>query len=75
MADETPDPSQRKLNFVQTMKAISWAFFGVRKGKGYAEDIAKLSPGQVIVGGIIAAILFVLALVWVAHLVVSSAAG
>ncbi|OWT63884.1 DUF2970 domain-containing protein [Candidimonas nitroreducens] len=75
MADETPDPSQRKLNLLQTIKAISWAFFGVRKGKGYAEDIAKLNASHVIIGGIIAAIIFVLLLVWVAHLAVSSAVG
>ena len=75
MADENQDPPKRKLNFLQTMKAVSWAFFGVRKGKGYAEDIAKLDPGHIIIGGIIAAILFVLLLVWIAHMVVSSAVG
>ncbi|MBV6304482.1 DUF2970 domain-containing protein [Candidimonas humi] len=75
MADENQDPPKRKLNFLQTMKAVSWAFFGVRKGKGYAEDIAKLDPGHIIIGGIIAAILFVLVLVWIAHMVVSSAVG
>ena len=75
MADENQNPAPRKLNFLQTMKAVSWAFFGVRKGKGYAEDIAKLDPGHIIIGGIIAAILFVLVLVWIAHMVVSSAVG
>lgn len=75
MTDDIRDLSQRKLNFFQTMKAVSWAFFGVRKGKGYAEDVAKLNPAHLIIGGIIAALLFVLALVWIAHMVVSSAVG
>lgn len=72
MSEDIRDLSQRKLNFFQTMKAVAWAFFGVRKGTGYAEDIAKLNPLHLIVAGVIAALLFVLALVWVAHLVVTS---
>jgi hypothetical protein len=34
MSQDLKELSQRKLNFFQTLKAISWAMFGVRKGKG-----------------------------------------
>lgn len=35
MTDDLHKLSQRKLSFFQTMKAVLWGFFGVRKGAGY----------------------------------------
>ncbi|WON75438.1 DUF2970 domain-containing protein [Nitrosospira sp. Is2] len=43
------------------MKAVSWAFFGVRKQSDHDRDAATLTMGQVIIAGIIGAALFVLA--------------
>jgi len=63
----------RKLNFFQTMKAVAWGFFGVRKGKGYTEDIAKLNPVHLILAGVLAAILFVLLLVSIARWFIAAA--
>ena len=37
--------------------------FGVRKGAGYQDDIARLNPVHVIVAGLLAAAIFVIALV------------
>jgi len=51
VSQDLKELSQRKLNFLQTLKAISWAMFGVRKGKGYEEEIAKLNPVHLIVAG------------------------
>ena len=31
-----------------TIKAVLWAFFGVRKKSGYEEDLGKLSPFAVV---------------------------
>jgi hypothetical protein len=67
MTKDIRELSRRKLNFFQTLKAVSWGFFGVRKGKGYHEDIAKLNPVHLIIAGILAAILFVIVLVLVAR--------
>ena len=67
MAQDIKELSRRKLNFFQTMKAVAWGFFGVRKGKGYTEDIASLNPVHLIIAGIIAAIVFVVGLVLVAR--------
>ena len=53
MSDDLRETSQRKLSFLQTMKAVAWGFFGVRKGAGYREDSAKLNPVHVIVGGLL----------------------
>ncbi len=67
MTQDIKELSRRKLNFFQTMKAVAWGFFGVRKGKGYTEDIANLNPVHLIIAGIIAAIVFVVGLVLVAR--------
>jgi hypothetical protein len=53
----------------QAAKAVFWSFFGVRKKSHYEQDAVQLSPVQVIVIGLIGAVLFVLTLVGVVWLV------
>ncbi|MCC7225669.1 MAG: DUF2970 domain-containing protein [Burkholderiaceae bacterium] len=72
MSQDLKELSQRKLNFFQTLKAISWAMFGVRKGSGYQEDMAKLNPVHVVLAGLLAGILFVVGLVMIVRWAVSS---
>jgi hypothetical protein len=55
------DKKPPKATFMQAMKAVSWAFFGVRKQSDHDQDAATLTMGQVIIAGIIGAALFVLA--------------
>lgn len=69
------ESSQRKLNFPQTVKAVLWAMFGVRKGAGLKDDIAKLNPVYVILTGLMFGVLFVSLLVLIVQWVVRSAAG
>lgn len=59
--------SQRKLNFLQTLKAVAWGFFGVRKNKGHQEDVAKLNPVHLIIAAIISTLVFVVGLVLIAR--------
>jgi Protein of unknown function (DUF2970) len=66
---------QRKGSFWQTVKAVGWSFFGVRKASGYEEDISKVNPVHVIVAGLLAALLFVLGLVVLVKWVVASGAA
>lgn len=73
MAEDLRELSQRKLNFFQTLKAVLWGFFGVRKGKSYQEDIAKLNPVHLIIAAIIGTILFVVGLVLVARFFINQA--
>jgi hypothetical protein len=61
----------RQAGFLQTMRAVLWSFFGVRKRAGYEQDAAQLNPVHVIIAGILAAIVFVLVLVMVVRIVVS----
>ncbi len=73
MAEDLRELSQRKLNFFQTLKAVLWGFFGVRKGRSYQEDIAKLNPVHLIIAAIIGTILFVVGLVLVAKFFINQA--
>ncbi len=67
MAQDAP----RKASFLAVAKAVLWSFFGVRKKKDYESDSVSISPVQVIVAGLIGAVLFVLTLLLVVKLVTS----
>ncbi|MDI4632557.1 DUF2970 domain-containing protein [Pelomonas sp. V22] len=76
MTQDLKEATQRRGSFFQTVKAIAWAFFGVRRGADYDKDVAQLNPVHVIIAGIIGAVLFVLALVLIVQWVIgSSVAG
>ncbi|VWX57348.1 conserved hypothetical protein [Burkholderiales bacterium 8X] len=59
----TLEQPARKGNLLRTVKAVAWGFFGVRKNSAYQEDIAKLTPLHIIAVGLVAVVLFVVALV------------
>jgi Protein of unknown function (DUF2970) len=62
----------RRGSFGRTFKAVAWSFFGVRKSAEYEKDMAQLNPLHVIVAGVVAAAVFVLALVLLVKWVISS---
>ena len=72
MSEDLKQLAQRKLNFFHTLKAISWAMFGVRKGSGYQEDMAKLNPVHLVIAGLLFGVIFVTSLVTIVGWVVSS---
>ena len=72
MSEDLKRLAQRKLNFFQTLNAIAWAMFGVRKGTGYQEDIEKLNPVHLVIAGLLFGVLFVVSLVTIVGLVLSS---
>ena len=59
------------MSFVATAKAVLWSFFGVRKKSGFEEDTQKLNPLHVVIAGVIAAVLFVMALLTLVKIVVA----
>jgi hypothetical protein len=75
VSEDLKQAVQRKGSFWQTVKAVGWSFFGVRKASGYEEDISKVNPVHVIVAGLLAALLFVLGLVVLVKWVVASGAA
>ena len=56
---------------LQVAKAVLWSFLGIRKRAEYEKDAVSLTPLQVIVAGIIGAIIFVLSLVTLVHFITS----
>jgi hypothetical protein len=67
--------AQRKPSFVQTMKAVAWSFFGVRKGSDYEKDVNQLNPVHLVIAGVIGAALFVAALLLLVNWVLASGAA
>jgi len=47
------------VRLLHTLKAVLWAFFGVRKRSGYEEDLGKLSPFAIIGVALVLLLLFV----------------
>ena len=72
MSDDLKAAAKRQGPFLQTLKAVAWSFFGVRKSTDYAEDVAKINPIHVIVAGVIGAVLFVVGLILLIRWIVSS---
>lgn len=52
-------------------KAVLWSFLGIRKRADYEADQKRLKPLQVIIAGLISAMVFVLLLVFVVRAVVA----
>jgi len=72
MSDELKSAVSRKASPLQTLRAVAWSFFGVRRSADYEQDVAKLNPVHVIIAGIIGAALFVGVLVLLVNWVVGS---
>jgi hypothetical protein len=62
--------ARRKATFFQTVKAVLWSFFGVRKQSDYERDAAELNPVHVIIAGVIGAAIFVVVLILIVRSVV-----
>jgi hypothetical protein len=65
------EASQRKGTFLQSMKAVAWSFFGVRKSADHVKDVSQLNPIHVILAGLLCAVIFVVALLLVVKWVVA----
>jgi hypothetical protein len=63
---------RRKGSFLQTMKAVGWSFFGVRKGSDYEHDLGQLNPLHLVIAGVLCALLFIATLVLLVNWVLSS---
>ena len=63
---------QRKGSFFQTMKAVAWSFFGIRKSSDYEKDVSQLNPVHVVIAGVVAAVLFITVLLLLVNWELSS---
>ncbi|MFT3801731.1 MAG: DUF2970 domain-containing protein [Burkholderiaceae bacterium] len=62
---------QRKASFLQTVKAVAWAFFGVRRGAAHENDINQLNPVHLIIIGLMMGGVFIGSLVIIIKLVLA----
>ncbi len=61
--EELKKATQRKGSLRQTVGAVLWSFFGVRRGASHDADMAQLNPVHVVIVGVLAGVLFVAGLV------------
>ncbi len=59
------------VNLARSFKAVAWSFIGIRKNSEHDKDMHLVKPVQVIIVGLVLALLFVVGLIMVINLVVS----
>lgn len=63
-------PRETPTGPLAVVKAVLWSFFGIRRRADYGRDAVSLKPHQVIVAGIVIAVILVTTLILIARLVV-----
>jgi len=66
------EAASRKGSFMQTLRAVGWSFFGVRRRANFEQDVQKLNPVHVVIAGVIGAALFIAILILLVRWVVGS---
>ena len=72
MSDDLKAAVQRKGSFWQTVRAVAWSFFGVRKASDYENDVRQLNPVHVVIAGVLGAVAFIAILLLVVNWVLAS---
>ncbi len=66
------DAAARRGTLLQSLRAVGWSFFGVRRGADHEQDMQRLNPVHVVIAGLIGAGIFIALLVVLVRWVVSS---
>jgi len=64
-----PEHNPRKATPFQVVKTVFWSFLGIRKRAAHERDAVTLTLLQVVIAGIIGAVIFVLSLVMLVRFV------
>jgi amino acid transporter len=71
MSEQPSSPTPvKKGSLWRTIVAVAWSFLGVRKSSEFQEDIARITPLHILGVGLVAGLLFVIALMVIVNLVV-----
>ncbi len=62
----------KKPSFFRSMRAVLWAFLGIRNKAGLQNDVASLSFVHIIIAGVLGAVLFMAILLLIVNLVVAN---
>jgi hypothetical protein len=71
VVQELKQAAARRPNLLQTVSAVLWSFFGVRKGRDHDRDMAQLNPVHVVITGVVLGVLFVLTLLMIVKNVIN----
>lgn len=66
-----PIETPRKATPLQVVKAVLSAFIGIRRRAAHERDVVTLTPAQVIIAGIIGAVILVSSLVMLVRFITS----
>ena len=66
-----PERKPRNAGPFDVAKAVFWSFLGIRKRVAHEQDAVTLKPVQVIIAGLIGAVIFVLSLVVLVRFITS----
>jgi len=72
MSGDLKAAAQRSGSFWQTVQAVAWSFFGVRRRSDHEQDVQMLNPVHVVIAGVIGALLFILLLVVLVRWVIAT---
>ena len=64
--------AQRKASFLQTMRAVAWSFFGVRRSTELEKDVSQLNPVHLVIAGVIGAAMFIAVLLLLVNWILAS---
>lgn len=57
--------------FLDTLKAVSWSFLGIRKNSEYQKDLQKLNPVHIVITAIVLVVFMIGGLIGLVNFVVS----
>ena len=60
-----------RASALQAARAVFWSFLGIRRRAEYEKDAVALTPLQVIIAGIVGAVIFVVSLIMLVRFVTS----
>jgi Protein of unknown function (DUF2970) len=66
-----PRSRPRKASILDVARAVFWSFLGIRKRAAHEQDAVTLKPLQVIIAGIIGAVILVLSIVALVRFITS----
>jgi hypothetical protein len=66
-------PHGRRGSLLQTLKAVAWAFLGIRGRGAHEADIANLNPVHLIIVAVLCAAVFVTSLLFIVRWAVGGA--
>ncbi|MCC6922052.1 MAG: DUF2970 domain-containing protein [Nitrosomonas sp.] len=65
------DHNKPSASVIQVVKAVLAAFIGIRKKSDLESDAANIKPSQVIIGGLMGGVLFVVTILLVVKIIVN----